>query len=314
MPALDHGLSELTPAGALTGIGSLPIVNPSEAIDFVAAYCPRLPFCPQPTSLDLVDGTLAQIGDVSRDLESTVRRFAEAAHNGAFPQAIALKTQLTGPITLSGLLSVREHGPTSADLLAALAERIAECASWQVENLRTIGLPVLVYVDEPALVLVASSDEPHVRALLGGIFRRIHRSGGRTGIHCCATTAPGWLGSFGAETVSFDASGDLVPTLADAAVFDDERRVISLGLIGVAPPPEAPGLAFSRWLTAASRVADIRTFARRTIVTTRCGLGRSTLREAEAAFRAAATASELVNQVAGESAIQRGIPQNRVYR
>lgn len=167
MPALDHGLSELTPAGALTGIGSLPIVNPSEAIDFVAAYCPRLPFCPQPTSLDLVDGTLAQIGDVSRDLESTVRRFAEAAHNGAFPQAIALKTQLTGPITLSGLLSVREHGPTSADLLAALAERIAECASWQVENLRTIGLPVLVYVDEPALVLVASSDEPHVRALLG---------------------------------------------------------------------------------------------------------------------------------------------------
>lgn len=81
------------------------------------------------------------------------------------------------------------------------------------------------------------------------------------------------------------------------------------------PRPKPPVWPFrAGWLTAASRVADIRTFARRTIVTTRCGLGRSTLREAEAAFRAAASASELVNQVAGESAIQRGIPQNRVYR
>jgi hypothetical protein len=301
---LDFAQSELTPAGALTGIGSLPIADASEAIDFVAAYCPRLPFCPQPPSLDLVDCTLAQIGDGSGDLESTVQLFADAAHSGAFPQAIALKTQLTGPITLSGLPGVREYAPTSAGLLPALADRVAECASWQVESLRTIGLPVLVYIDEPALVLVAPSDEPYARALLAGIFLRVHRSGGRTGIHCCATTAPGWLGSLGAETVSFDASGDLVPSLADVALFDDERRVISLGLIGAAPPPEAPGLAFSRWLTAASQTADLRNFARRTIVTTRCGLGRSTFREAEVAFRVAATASELVNQVAGESSSQ----------
>jgi hypothetical protein len=39
----------------------------------------------------------------------------------------------------------------------------------------------------------------------------------------------------------------------------------------------------------------------RTIVTTRCGLGRSSLAEAEVAFNAAATAANLIQEVAEDN-------------
>jgi hypothetical protein len=48
----------------------LPFDDPLEAIDFVATFCPRLPFCPQPPSPDLAEDTLAQQLDSSPSARS----------------------------------------------------------------------------------------------------------------------------------------------------------------------------------------------------------------------------------------------------
>ena len=281
-------------SGAVTGIGSLPFADAHTAIDFVAEVCPGLPFCPQPPAVNLVEVTLGQFDEPGAGQHSTLEQFARAALAGAFPTALALKTQVTGPITLAGLLGdIR-----SADKVAALAAKVAHVATEQVRTLAAVGLPVLVFVDEPALVLAEPTE---ARRLLATVFAAIDAAGGLSGIHCCASLAPGLPGLMGSCAVSFDATTDLVPDDDDLNVLNDPRRLVSFGLFGVSGPAEPARSAFSRWLATAAHVDDPGSLACRSVLTPSCGLGSSTVNEAEDAFRVAAEVSELVATVSLES-------------
>jgi hypothetical protein len=291
--------SWLVPDGLVTGIGSLPATDPAEALDFVAAHATRLPFCPQPPATDLLTDTLEQqLDSVAAGTDRWFDHFEAACLAGAFPAALALKTQVTGPLTLAGLLGAGRREPLSPDLMAGLTEHVAGRAEHQAQRLGVLGLPVLVVLDEPALALTNSTRDP-VRALLDVIFQRIRRTGARTGIHCCATTHPGALGALDCDVVSFDATYDHLLSESDVDVLDDPRRLIAFGLIGSGPEVESHGHAFARWLTQVLMVNDPAKLARRTIVTSRCGLGRSTMAEAEDAFRAAASVGNLISRIAG---------------
>jgi methionine synthase II (cobalamin-independent) len=285
------------PEGAVTGIGSLPLVDPLEAIEFVSEACPVLPFCPQPPG-NLLEVTLAELFGPQDKAGATAALYVDAVRRGAFPRAEALKTQLTGPITLAGLLGARQADEFTAAFLATLASEVALKAAAQVRVLAKAGLPVLVYVDEPALVIVEPTQAEAMFALVDEVLSSIRSAGGRAGVHCCASLAPGLPGRLGTEIVSYDATPVLVPGPPDLDVLGDAERLVSFGLVGVSGPGQGTGPAFSRWLAAASSVADPRELARRTIVTPSCGLGRSTMAEAEHAFRASAELCALVASVA----------------
>lgn len=278
-------------SGAVTGIGSLPFADPRTAIEFVAEFCPRLPFCPQPPAVNLVEVTLGQFDEPQAGRRTTLQQFATAALAGAFPSALALKTQVTGPITLAGLLGdIR-----SAERVEALATRVARAAVEQVRTLAVVGLPVLVFVDEPALILAEATE---ARRLLATIFAAIAAAGAVSGIHCCASVAPGLPGLMGSCAVSFDATADLVPDDDDdLAVLNDARRLLSFGLFAVSGRAEPARAAFSRWLTMVAPVDDPADLARRSLLTASCGLGGSSVAETEAAFEVAAEVSDLVAAV-----------------
>jgi methionine synthase II (cobalamin-independent) len=302
------------PEGAVTGIGSLPLADPLEAIEFVSEACPVLPFCPQPPG-DLLEVTLAEQFGPENKARATAALFVDAVLRGGFPQARALKTQLTGPITLAGLLGDRPGDGDTTALLEALASAVAQKAADEVSVLAAAGLPVLVYVDEPALVIVEPTQATGVFALVKGVLSSIRSAGGRAGVHCCAALAPGLPGRLGSEIVSYDATPDLVPGSSDLHVFGDAERLVSFGLVGVSAPSPGTGVAFSHWLAAASSVADPREFARRTIVTPSCGLGGSSMAEAEQAFRTSAAVSALVASVAqGVRSISHGEPRSERQR
>ena len=91
--SLRTRIPELVPAGAVTGIGSLPIADPGEAVDFVVSSSPRLPFCPQPRLVHLAEDTLAQLNGHDEVQGTWLEQFAHAVLAGAFPQAIGVKTQ-----------------------------------------------------------------------------------------------------------------------------------------------------------------------------------------------------------------------------
>lgn len=312
-PRADSGRRWM-PEGAVTGIGSLPIADPLEAIDFVSATCPELPFCPQPPG-DLREVTLAEQFGPQDNARAAAPLFVDAVLRGGFPRAKALKTQLTGPITLAGLMGTRRGDDDTAALLATLASAVAQKAAEEVRVLAAAGLPVLVYVDEPALVIVEPTRAAGVFALVEEVLSSIRSAGGRAGVHCCAALAPGLPGRLGSEIVSYDATPDCVPGPSDLHVFGDTERLVSFGLVGVSAPSPGPGVAFSRWLAAASSVADPRELARRTIVTPSCGLGGSSTAEAEQAFRTSAEVSVLVASVAqGVRSISHAEPQNERQR
>lgn len=288
------------PAGTVTGIGSLPETVPAAALELVATYAPHLPFCPQPPVPDLLADTLDQhLEHVAQTSDRWLEHFVRAFASGAFPRAMAVKSQVTGPITLAGLLGARGRGVLWPELVLSLAEHVARRAVHHVHRLRTLGLPVLVVIDEPALVLVDARQGDQTRALLNGVFRRIRHAGARAGLHCCATTCPTWLSSYGPDVVSFDASAGGRLDAAGAPVLGDPHRFFAFGLIRASSVPEAPASAFTRWLTAASMMGDPPALAARTIVTARCGFGRCTLAEAEATFRAVHDVAALIHRCTG---------------
>ena len=124
---------------------------------FVAAACPRLPFCPQPPAANLFEVTLGQFNEPESRQQTTLHRFTQAALAGAFPAALALKTQVTGPITLAGLLGLQGGDARTAHRVTSLASSVARIAAEQVRTLAVAGLPVLVFVDEPALIMAEES-------------------------------------------------------------------------------------------------------------------------------------------------------------
>src|SRR5206468_12659732 len=80
--------------------------------------------------------------------------FLEAWSSGLFASARAVKGQIEGPITLSAYL-FHQGSPFLYDpaLFAAIAFHVSQTICWQIDRLKSAGVPVLMFVDEPALCL-----------------------------------------------------------------------------------------------------------------------------------------------------------------
>ena len=209
-------------AGAVTGIGSLPFTSVTSAIRSVAEFSPEVPFWPQLPQLseresivgqglgivaDLIEprnegyGYQVKEGQLDSVLEILHRSsgeltsanaagfgaFEEALSSGLFSSAIAVKGQIEGPITLSAYL-FHKGRPFLADpaLFAAIAFHISQIIGWQIDRLKSAGLPVLLFVDEPALCLDACRE----RCLRGTAAQRIGgHAGGRSNSRSLCRTA-----------------------------------------------------------------------------------------------------------------------------
>src|SRR6266478_4208896 len=174
-------------AGAVTGIGSLPLTSATSAIRSVAEFSPEVPFWPQLPQLSQQESIVGQgLGIVENLIEPRnegygyqVREgqldsvleilhrssgeltplnaagfgaFEKALSSGLFRSAVAVKGQIEGPITLSAYL-FHQGRPFLSDpaLFAALAFHVSQIICWQIDRLKSAGLPVLLFVDEPAL-------------------------------------------------------------------------------------------------------------------------------------------------------------------
>lgn len=215
-----------TPAGAVTGIGSLPYTSVTSAIQAVAEFSPEVPFWPQLPQLseqervigqglgivaDLIEprnqgyGYQVKEGRIDSVLEILHRsvgeltpanaagfgEFETALSSGLFQHAVAVKGQIVGPITLSAYL-LHQGRPFLSDpaLFAAIAFHVSQTICWQIDRLRSAGLPVLMFVDEPALCLEvpiagAVSEQKRLSALAATLQDARFR-GAYAGLHCCA--------------------------------------------------------------------------------------------------------------------------------
>lgn len=207
----------------------------------------------------------------------------------------AVKGQVTGPFTmLTGITdSAKKLGyydPTFRDIVV---KGIAMKAAWQVTFLKqAYKVPVIVFIDEPALAGLGSSSfisvsVDDISQDLGEATAAIHAGGGLAGVHVCANTDWNILLASGIDIISFDAYSyfDKFITCKNLIHrFLERGALIAWGIVPTAEPEfverESCDSLVLRWEEQAAKLVggswDARSLLRQTLITPSCGTGSLT--------------------------------------
>jgi hypothetical protein len=339
------GRKPFAPAGAVTGIGSLPVTSVTLAIQSVAEFSPEVPFWPQLPQLSVSESAIGQglgcladlieprnegygyevkAGQIDSVLEALhgssgalapgnaagFGAFENALSSGLFRSAVAVKGQIEGPITLSAYL-FHQGRPFLSDsaLFAAIAFHVSQMISWQIERLKVAGLPVLLFVDEPALCLEGLANVVSEKQRLNALAATLEDArvrGAYAGLHCCAARPFERMCRAKPDILSFDAHEGLDLFFADwhALDFVQQGGTVAYGLVPTRAGLNAADAAsiFIRWLKAASLAGDPQKFAQRAMITATCGLGLLDASSIKQSFSVAHSISKLVRTFVGSEA------------
>lgn len=278
------------PTGAATGIGSLPGIDPREAVRTVLGELPDLPHLPELPArgpgADMVGRAAALLVDLHVDLQPAGWRLVprpglderrgaaylqedlDELHAAAEGLTGALKVQVAGPWTLAAALELPRGGPVLGDAGAVrdVAASLAEAVGSHLAEVsaRVPGAELVVQVDEPALPAVLAGRVPTasgfdrvpavdgqvVEQLLGSV---VAAAGVPVAVHCCAEDPPlALVRRTGATAVSVDAArlGLSAPGRHDDALGEAVEAGLSLWL-GLVPATGAGGAPADAAATAA---------------------------------------------------------------
>ena len=224
------------------------------------------------------------------------------------PSALAVKGQIEGPITLAAYLFYKGRPFLSdAALFSAIAFHISQIVCWQIERLKSFGLPVLLFVDEPALCLQAAvgkgiSEEQRLSAL-AAILEDARARGAFAGLHCCAERPFERMCLAKPDILSFDAHQGLELFFADRFALDFIRNGgwVAYGMVPTMKRLDEITAAalFTRWLKAAALAGDPQELANRAMITATCGLGLLDPSSVAASFNVAHGVGRLIKRLAG---------------
>ncbi len=325
-----------------TGISSLPLKDPDEAVALSTNYLPEAPIWPQlpPRSFrEHMDGQYSESlpgivvdeqkqrfsFDTSKDLTPALEKFFErylgkdygffrisedyaagfygflrALGNGLPKGARFLKGHITGPLTAG--ISFKDE--TGRDIIHndlvfdAVVKGLAMKAAWQIESFRPFGLPVIIFIDEPAMESLGSAfsaaSPETVAEKLDEIIGTIHELGGIAGIHCCGNADWPMIMSTKVDIVNFDAFGYLEKVLlypAELKRFFDRGGALAWGIVptGAFTGNETADGLLAKLESGMQRLqaagVDRKAILRRCLITPSCGMGSLTPEKAEAILK-----------------------------
>ncbi len=260
-------------------------------------------------SLDIKDSRF-QMGELTG---RTFRVFVQSL--GQTPQTgRAVKGQVVGPFTLlTGLTDAhRKLLLYDERMCEAVVRHLALKARWQIEQLKSLGQPVIIFLDEPALAGYGSSSYIGVSAelvgnLLKDVITAIHQAGALAGIHVCANTDWSLVLKSSADIINFDAYGYLDRFLLyrnDIVAFLQSGRIIAWGLVPTADPQaiinETASDLAQRWndqvQTFANPELTISQILTQSIFTPSCGCGSLSVELAERVVRMTRDLSTLMRK------------------
>jgi hypothetical protein len=230
---------------SITGIGSLPHLNPDEACTLVLETF-DIPFWPQLPNVSFREFMIPQYAEglpclrtnekkeaiwIERD-DNELAGFYEKYREGmklsisdsyakglhTFIRFLSgrhfnyLKGQVTGPLTFTlglkdthGRLIYFDEEFREVSLLVLKAK-----VRWQIDILKSYADHVILFIDEPVLSALGSSAYLGVSPeeslrLLREICNTVHESGGISGIHCCSKADWPLVINSGVKIISFDA-------------------------------------------------------------------------------------------------------------
>ena len=322
--------------GMPTLIGSIPLADHSEALEWIFSFTPEIPLWPQLPVIRL-EGMLLQFiekipGIVSADdktwFDITTEQFSDemlaffedyllineeperilssrfavsrerAAGLYLFKEKLvgnthckAVKGQITGPFTL--LTGMMDHEQRAAYYDQTIREMVvkglAMKAAWQTAFLAELDLPVIIFIDEPALAGLGSSSfisisKDDIAADQTEMIDAIHQAGGLAGIHVCANTDWPLLLSLDYDILNFDAYGffDRLITCRDELLaFLERGSILAWGIVPTSEAEqikkESPESLAALWEDQAKQLAgdkfDLPALLKQSLITPSCGTG-----------------------------------------
>lgn len=211
----------------------------------------------------------------------------------------AIKGQVVGPFTL--LTALKDQGDRALlydeRLQDVAVKHLAMKAKWQISHLKTLGRPVILFLDEPALAGFGSSafisvTKELIHQLLEEVVSAVHDAGALAGVHICANTD--WLLAFESslDIINFDAFNhfDKFALYEDAfRKFMDDGRTIAWGMVPTSDPEiilkQTPQNLADRWMEQIQQLAGsgvpLETILSQSLFTPSCGCGSLTEQTAE---------------------------------
>jgi len=212
-------------------------------------------------------------------------------------QTRAIKGQVTGPVSFG--LSVTDQNKRAViyndELFDAIVDGLALKAKWQTKELSRLGLPVVMFFDEPYLVSIGSAftslDTDKVKEHLRKVVEAAREQGAITGVHCCANTDWSLLLDLPIDILSLDAFeyfDHLLLYRDQLKGFFERGGTIALGIV---PTSERVFEVDYEILThkASEEIVELSEIyggdvSERTLITPACGLGSTTKQVAEQAL------------------------------
>jgi methionine synthase II (cobalamin-independent) len=229
-----------------TIIGSMPHHDPAKACALIGRFLKDIPAWPQLTKKSFLENMYAQYSegfpgvviqdnrilvDRSRDTGKTLeelylaylennadkfpigRDYASGLYNfldDHYPSAVAVKGQITGPLTW-GLTVPDEEGRAIIhdEMLGDAVPKLLRLkAAWQEKELSRISKKTIIFVDEPYMAAYGSSASAGVFSSPGKIVEMLNEVfegiSGLKGIHCCGNTDWSVLLKTKLDILSFD--------------------------------------------------------------------------------------------------------------
>lgn len=203
----------------------------------------------------------------------------------------AVKGQITGPFTLLAGITDQDKrlGYYEPSFREMAVKALAMKGAWQVEFLKDLNLPTIIFIDEPALAGLGSSafisiDKADIAQDLNEVIDAIKNSGGLAGIHVCANTDWSFIFSLNLDVLSFDAHGffdKLVTCRQQVHDFLARGGIIAWGIVPTANAEiiakESIESLVSLWEMQAKQLVndslDLKSILSQTLITPSCGTG-----------------------------------------
>ena len=340
------------PSFTATGVGTLPLTDPAQAVAAVTSRLTAMPYWPQLPQRDaredmnlqyapalrplvaadlqermlrahpglsreealagfyerLLTAPLADFGLLPEDAAGffAFRAAIAGAGSGAFPW---LKGHVTGPLTLAASVIGGDGKALLFDdeLAEALAKGLGAAAAAQVEQLASLGRPLLMFFDEPFLsgygsAFMPLSREQAINLLALALEEARSRCTAVFGVHCCGNTDWSLLIDAGFDVINLDSAG-----FGENLLLYPEALKALYARGGAVAWGAVPASGFTGQETAAGLWAglkklleeliglgfDRQVVARQALVTPACGMGSMRVEEALAILDLTRGVSEL---------------------
>jgi len=210
-------------------------------------------------------------------------------HAASLP--IALKGQITGPLTFG--TGIADHTGAAIfynlQMRDALVKLLALKAKWQAQQLLNFGRPVIIFIDEPAMAGVGSSEftslsNAEISQCLEEVVESIHAAGALAGIHICANTDWSLVLDSSIDIVNFDAYSyfdRFILYSEQIQTFLQSGRILAWGIVPTLKPEDIEQATVERlvnqWTENAEKITALgiewTDLISQSLITPSCGMG-----------------------------------------